>query len=322
VKKPKVLLITLPGMWDLKESDISPLKKIADVDFVQTKHMTEEQLGRKCEGYDYLMLNMDFLPAYPDKMERLTEKFYNIPAVKNLKGINVDMTDADFFSPQMAKKLSIPLQTTPNAVTISVAESAITEIMVHARNRHLAYQDEIKKKDVECRKSLDLHGKIACIIGYGNIGKNVANILRAVGMTVLVNDIATKDTKITPIEEIFRKADVISIHIPALEKGTNKSNINFINSKLLNLCKGTILINLATDIIVNTDDLIQAIKSKKIIGYSYEPGRDVSKKLKQYDVVHVSPCSFDSNESRKNVVDIWFKNMITMIEGKPQNLWN
>ena len=74
VKKPKVLLITRPDMWDLTEKDLIPLKTLAEVDLVRVKSMTEEQLAKKCEGYDHLMLNMDFLPvvsAYHLRFNRL-----------------------------------------------------------------------------------------------------------------------------------------------------------------------------------------------------------------------------------------------------------
>ena len=128
-KKPNVLLIGQSGMikdvWELKNSHLAPLKEIANVDLVLVDSMTETELAEKCLGYDYLMLNMDFLPSYPDKMDKLTSKFYNHPNIRGLKGINVDMTDADFFSPKLAKQKGILLQTSPNAVTRSVAESAV-----------------------------------------------------------------------------------------------------------------------------------------------------------------------------------------------------
>ena len=327
VEKPKVLLIEVEagdkeakGIWGIREEDLKELKSISDLDYIQVKSMTEEELADKCAGYDYLMLNMDFLPSYPDKMEKLTKKFYSKSGVKNLKGINVDMTDADFFSPWECQKLGITLQTCPDAVTDSVAESTVSEILLHARMRHLAYQDEISGKNVECRKGINLRGKTAGIIGYGHIGKQVAKMLRGIGMNVLVHDV--KDAGMKNLENIFKEACVISVHLPALQNNKeNTSNINMIDSKLLNLCNECILINLATDIIVNTDDLISAIKSGKIIGYSYEPGRKVSEKLKKYPVVHVSPCSYDSDESRDNVKRIWINNMISLIKGKPENVW-
>jgi phosphoglycerate dehydrogenase-like enzyme len=328
--KPNVLLIEWKtgtnkkkGLWEITNEDLEPLKKICNLSYVRTDSMTETQLAEKCSDYDYLMLNMDFLPAYPDKMEKLTEKFYNHKGIKNLKGINVDMTDADFFSPEECQKRNIILQTCPNAVSQSVAESTITEILLHSRQRHLAYNDQINKEDVECRKGINLEGKTAGIIGYGNIGKTVANILRGFGMNVLVNDINTNlGVEITPLKTIFKNADVISIHIPALENNSsNKSNVGLIDKSLLNLCKDTILINLATDIIVDTEGLVNAIKTNKIRGYSVEPGRAISKELEKYPQVHISPCSYDSDESRKNVRTIWINNMISAIKGHPENVW-
>ena len=329
VEKPRVLLIEVEagdkeskGLWGIREEDLRELKSICDLDYVQVKSMTEEELADKCAGYDYLMLNMDFLPSYPDKMEKLTKKFYSKKSIKNLKGINVDMTDADFFSPWECQKLGITLQTCPDAVTDSVAESSVSEILLHARMRHLAYQDEISGKAVECRKGINLRGKTAGVIGYGHIGKQVAKMLRGIGMNVLVHEVENASVESSSLEKIFKEACVISVHAPALQNNKdNTSNIDLIDSKLLNLCNECILINLATDIIVNTDDLISAIESGKIIGYSYEPGRKVSDKLKKYPEVHVSPCSYDSDESRDNVKRIWINNMISMIKGKPNNVW-
>ena len=318
VKKPKVLLITVPDMWDLNSKDLLLLKRVADVDYVQVKSIDEEQLAKRCDGYDHLMLNMDFLPfPDPNKMDKLTDKFYNHPKIKSLKSINVDMTDADFFSPILAKQKDILIQTCPNAVTRSVAESTLCEITLHAKQRHLAYVD-----DQQCSKTMNLYGKTAGIIGHGHIGQAIGKILSAMGMTVLYNDIKLSKDENIPIEKIFRESDIISIHIPAIQKTTNKSNIGFIDSKLLNLCKGTILINLATDIIVDSPSLLSALNSKKIIGYSVEAGRKVTEKLKNYKQVHIAPCSFDSDESRKNVKRIWIQNTISMISGTPENVWS
>jgi lactate dehydrogenase-like 2-hydroxyacid dehydrogenase len=323
--KPRVLLIELKGMWDISEDDLSNLKSICDLDWVQvdSDKMDEEDLAAKCEGYDHLMLNMDFLPSFPDKMDRLTDKFYSHKGVKNLKFLNADMTDADFFSPNLAKKAGITLQTCPNAVTTSVAESAVTEILMHARGRHLAYTDEIKGKDVECRKSIDLRGKTAGVIGYGNIGRQVVQVLKSMGMKVLVNDIK-KDLgiEICPLDRMFKEAKVISIHIPALQNNSEStSNIGMIDEKLLSKCNEAILVNLATDIIVDNVAVNKALNRRNLIAYSVEPGRKITDNLRGVEGVHISPCSFDSDESRRNVLRIWIENTISAIKGNPKNVW-
>jgi len=316
--KPKVLLVTTPGMWDMTSADLSTLRSIAQVDVLETKQITEIQLAKKCRGYTHLMLNMDPLPfPDPNRMEKLTEAFYSDPAVKGLRSLNVDMTDADFFSTKLAKRAGILLQTTPNAVTESVVESTITEILLHARGRHIAYT-----QNKTCEKLIDLKGKTAGVIGYGNIGKKVAAILQALGMRVLVNDINTAGIVSTPLKTIFSESTVITVHIPAIQKRTNISNTGLIEKNLLNLCSSTILVNLATDIIVDQTALLDAINTKKIVGYSVEPGREHTNKLKKIPEVHISPCSYDSAESRENVKSIWIQNTISTIRGTPQNTWN
>ena len=85
-KLPKVLFAQLDAnLWDINEKDLEPIKKLSDLTVLNLKSMTENQLADKCKDFDYLMLNMDFLPSYSDKMEKLTEKFYNNPNIKKDK---------------------------------------------------------------------------------------------------------------------------------------------------------------------------------------------------------------------------------------------
>lgn len=321
--KPRVLLVSLPKMWGMTEEDLKPLREIAQVDWVQTKRMTERELGKLCDGYDYLMLNMDPMPfPDPNRIEKLTDEFYKFPGVQKLKGINVDMTDADFFSPGVAKKLGITLQDSPDTTTESVAESALTEILLHARNRHLAYVDVLKGRDMECRKSLDLRGKKAGVIGKGNIGSRVGSLLESFGMDVMYNDVDPRRGASDSLEAIFKTASVVSIHIPCHQPHTNKSNEGLIGGRLLGMCKDLILINLATDIIVDIDALKEALDAGRVRGYSVEKGRKITESLKSYENVHISPCSYDSEESVANVKRVWIGNMISAIRGKPSNIWN
>lgn len=47
----------------------------------------------------------------------------------------------------------------------------------------------------------------------------------------------------------------------------------------------------------------------------------ITEKLKKYSQVHISPCSYDSDESRNNVKNIWIENMISALRGNPKNVW-
>ena len=323
-KRPsRILIASKPGMWNMSETDLAPLREVAEVDYVTIESMSELELGAMCSGYDALMLNMDFLPAYPDKMERLTEVFYNSPGTKDLKVLNTDMTDADFFSPTIAKYKGIVIQTCADAVTNSVAESAIAEILMHAHKRFIPESFLDRGERPGHAMGLNLRGKTAGILGYGNIGSKVASILSAFGMKVLVNDIKDISPMTnTPIDDIFQQSDIISIHIPAVQRYSDISNVGLIDDGLLSLCSNTIMINLATDIIVDHDSLTKALETGKISGYSVEPGRPITDSLREYDSVHISPSSYDTPESEENVKRIWIDNMVSAVIGRHQNMWH
>jgi phosphoglycerate dehydrogenase-like enzyme len=325
--KPNVLIVSIPDVWDMNAQDLKPLKAVANVEWLQTKNLSQEKLAEKCRGYQHLMLNVDALASDPSQMERLDQRFYNHPGIHGLISLNQDMTDCDYFNPHMAIKKGLLLQDCPNTTTQSVAESTICEILLHTRKRHAAYTEEKNGGTAECHTGINLKGKTVGIIGYGNIGKAVATMLRGFGMNVLVNDTdLTVEAKITPLPELFKKSDVISVHIPTVEK-TGESNVNLIGSDLLNLCKGAVLINLATDVIVDPAAAAAALRSKKLIGYSTqsdysgEYGKKYLKKFKGIDEFHLSPCSFDSPESQKNIKRVWIQNTVSVINGTPENVW-
>ena len=337
VKKPKVLLIHSPQIWGITDNDLKILKTVCELNHITPKNMSQEKLAELCKDTDHLMLNIDCIESTSNKMERLDEKFYSNKNTQSLKSLNVDMSDLDYFNPVVAKKYCKKLifQSVPNnygnsAVANNVSESAICEILLHAKNRHMAYKDVENDKIIECRSGFILKQSVAGVIGYGTIGKLVTKKLEGLGMKVLVNDIKDIDRENVSLERIFNEAKVISVHISTVLPN-GKSNVNFINSKLLNLCKGTILINLATDVIVNSHDVCDAINNKKIIGYSCEENYGSPKFaekyylpcLKKQNEFHLSPCSsgFGSDEVSLQMKSGWIQNTVSMIKGTPENIW-
>ena len=96
-----------------------------------------------------------------------------------------------------------------------------------------------------------LTGKTLGIIGYGNIGKKVAEIAKAFGMTV---NIYSRD------KEAAIKSDFVSLHCPATD-----NNTGFVNSAFIDKMKnGAVLINTARGALINENDLAAALKSGKL----------------------------------------------------------
>src|SRR5262249_36283919 len=159
---------------------------------------------------------------------KLTEVFYSHPNVRNLKTIAVDMTGVDYFTPKAAASAGIMLQNIPHYSSESVAESILAEVLLHSRQRHLSYVDEIKQQAVTARKGINLAGRTAGIIGYGSIGSTVAGLLSCLHMKVVVWNRSPKSgVDMVSLEELFRTSDVICITMKTVTEGEG-ANVNII----------------------------------------------------------------------------------------------
>jgi len=311
--KPKTIIVTIAGM--IEQKDLGPLKAVSDVKYHEVKSISEDALAKKCEGYDYLMINMDALPL--QGKVKLSDSFYSKDSVKNLKMISVDMTGMDYFSPDAAEKNEVKLKGISDYSTESVAESVLAEVLLHSRQRHMAYIDLVKGKKQEARKGINLLNKTAGIIGYGNIGSRVGDLLKGIGMNVMAWDPFPKaGLEVHSMKKIFDKADVICVLAKTILEGKD-SNVDLVDYELMKRSNGAILINLANPSLVSKDGLYRAIKSGAISAYSYqkEYGSDKKDKIDSLPNVHVCPPNaWDSDESREELKKEWMGNIIQDIK--------
>ncbi|WP_068546144.1 D-2-hydroxyacid dehydrogenase [Thalassotalea crassostreae] len=108
-----------------------------------------------------------------------------------------------------------------------------------------------------------LAGKTIAIIGYGTIGRNVAKIANAFDMKVLIAERKGSSTireQRVSFEQALSEADIVSLHSP-LTPETEQ----LINADTLRLMKsGSVLVNTARGGLINSEHLLQALKSKKL----------------------------------------------------------
>ena len=106
------------------------------------------------------------------------------------------------------------------------------------------------------------------VIGTGRIGRTVVRHLSGFGCRLLAYDIVESESvkqyaQYTDLETIYRECDIISLHVPGLEE-----NYHMINKDTFAKMKdGVILINAARGMLINTNDMIEALESGKI-GYA------------------------------------------------------
>ena len=151
----------------------------------------------------------------------------------------------------------------------AVAEHAVALILTLNRKTHKAY-NRVREGNfsIERLTGFELSGKTVGVIGTGRIGAAFANIMKGFGCKVLAYDNypnkALADSVVTycPLEEVFEKSDIISLHCP-LTPETN----HLINKQTLKqMKKGVMIINTSRGRLIDSDAAIKALK-KGHIGY-------------------------------------------------------
>lgn len=173
---------------------------------------------------------------------------------------------------------------TPGANANGVKELVIAGLMLASRDiaGGMKWVEENKNndnigKDMEKAKKAfagcEVKGKKLGVIGLGAIGVLVANVARHLGMEVVGCDpylsVAhalnlSRDINIVKTnEEIFKECDYITVHVPALD-----STKGMLNKEAFEMMKdGVVVLNFARDVLVNDDDMLEALASGKVAKY-------------------------------------------------------
>ena len=165
-----------------------------------------------------------------------------------------------------------------NIFCLNAPEGNRNAVAEHALGMLLASFNNLVKSNVQVKggkwnreenRGLEVDGKTIGIIGFGNTGSSFANKLRGFECEIMVFDPYINPDKdlypkinFTSIEELQAKCDIISLHVPLSEETNGMVNSEFINR----FVKPVFLINTSRGKVVNTKDLIVAIKENKIFG--------------------------------------------------------
>ncbi len=171
---------------------------------------------------------------------------------------------------KVATQKGIQLINTPEANCNAVAEHALGMILSLFRNLNRSDR-ELRTKNWQREKNRgeELNGKTLGIIGYGHTGQRFEELLRGFNVKVLVYDkykqlsnCEGRYSLVKDVNEIRESADLISLHLPLSSETKYLIDKNFISG-----CRNSFyLINTSRGQIVNTLDLLEALRSGKIKG--------------------------------------------------------
>ena len=172
----------------------------------------------------------------------------------------------------------------------------------------------------------ELNGKVLGIIGFGRIGQAVARIARVFGMKVIAHrkphaggDNST--VEFMSLKEIFIQSDILTLHCPL----TNET-MGLVNKQMLySMKKEAFLINTSRGLVVNEEDLSQALNNEIIAGagldvLSTEPPDIKNPLLSAKNCIITPHIGWATTASRQRLIDTAVENVKAFIAGTPQNV--
>lgn len=164
------------------------------------------------------------------------------------------------------KELDIKVSNVPAYSPNAVSELTIGLVINLTRKIHRAVE-RVKEQNFELNGLIgtEVRNLTIGVIGTGRIGLNVIKAFSGFGCKIIANDIYESDevkkyAEYKSLDEVYKEADIITLHCPL-----SADNYNMINDKAIEKMKnGVIIINVARGGLVDTAALVRGLKSQKI----------------------------------------------------------
>ena len=249
------ILITAPAYFD--EIAIDLFQQLGEVTI---RELSREELLQRITEYEVLAIRVD-----------TTVDKELIDTARNLKVIATGTTGVNHIDVDYAKKKGIEVISLQGANTIATAEHTFALLLSLVRNIPAAHSSLLSGKWGRAAFiGTELYGKTLGIVGFGRIGRDIAQLAQHFGIRIFAYDpyvpeavfAKCKVTRITSLDEIFSQADIITIHVLLTEETKG-----LISKRTLALMKhNAVLINCSRGEIISEPDLLKALEQKQIAG--------------------------------------------------------
>ncbi len=254
-----------------------------------------------------------------------------LEALPNLRYIGVTATGYDIIDLIAARERGITVTNVRGYSTDFVAQHTVALLLeltqhVGRHSQSVAAGDWVQSPDFSYAKTplIELAGKTLGIVGYGEIGRRVAVIGRALGMNILVNRAnpnPTDGVNYVDLPTLFSQSDVVTLHCPMTSE-----NRGFVNQALLQQMKPTaFLINTARGGLLNEPDVAQALNEDRIAGagldvLSTEPPTADNPLLAARNCLITPHIAWASRAARQRLMDQVCANVRAFWAGEPINV--
>ncbi len=242
-----------------------------------------------------------------------TDTLESIPSVQALC---LSTASFDYVNSNVIKELGIPLINVPGFNTDSVAEYALCMAIETARKLPMVIKNDWKP--VGLTEPFLLRGKTAGVVGMGRVGTRIAEVLNGIGMEVVYWSKHTEDDRFrrSELHDVFAEADLV---IPAL--AVNEETKQLITHAILDSMKSSAImvgINRVREL-WDEDYVIRKVEAGELAGYSYEGAENGGVSDHAGNILALPHISWMTKDSMENLERIWVENILSVIEGNPQN---
>ena len=253
----------------------------------------------------------------------------------DLRYIGVLATGYNVVDIPAARKRGIVATNIPAYSTMSVAQMVMAHLLNITNRVALHSQAVMEGKWQNCKDftfsltpQIELDGKTLGIVGLGNTGTATARIAQSMGMRILAYSSKSHEAlqqmgieKAESYEQLFREADVLSLHCPLTEE-----THYLVNAERLSWMKPTaILINTGRGPLIDEAALAQALNEGRIMAAGVdvlqeEPPRKGSPLIGVRNCFITPHIAWATQAARARLMNIAVANIKAFMEGKPQNV--
>lgn len=246
----------------------------------------------------------------------------SLPRLKVISkyGIGLDKVDV-----KSATDLKVPVTFCPGVNHTTVAEHVFGLMLANYRDI-VPQCNFVKSGSWKRLTGHELAGKTIGVIGVGRIGKEVSTRARAFAMNVIGFDIYWDDKfaqansvkRAASIDEVLKSSDIVTLHTNL----TNETRHMINTTRLALMKKGSVLINTARGELVETNDIVAALKSGQLLGYGADvlevepPPKDHPLFACPNAVItpHIGSRTYESVARQAKMAA---ENLIAVLNGKP-----
>lgn len=278
----------------------------------------EDKILERVQGYNIVVtkemkVSGDIIRAFPDSVKMICEAGtgYNNLDLDAIKEKGITLCNIPAYSSERVAHTVIMLM-------LNLASSMQKQIRMLCENNHDNFTKHLMVDHIE------VNGKTLGIVGYGNIGKEVIKVAKALGMKILVSTRTPREDvdgiHFTSMEEVLKNSDFVSLHCPL-----NENTRHIMNQESIAMMKpSSFIINTARGALIDEQALIDAINKGVIAGagldvQEVEPLREDSPLYTMDNVIITPHIGWRGLETRQRLVSMIADNIKAFSEGNPIN---